>query len=199
MKTNIIFDIGNVIVKWQPFEVIKEVFPQTDAKEFFKKMYPVWQKLNLGQISIKEALTLYTGELEIKEEKIVDLLKKLQLHQVTFPESLALLQELQKNGYNLFSITDNIKEFVEFHRKNSEFFQYFKDVIVSADIGILKPDKRIFEHLLNKHNLLPETCIFIDDLDLNIEGAKTVGIEGILFTNAASCRSELQKFGVNVL
>lgn len=199
MKTNIIFDIGNVIVRWQPFEVIKEVFPQTDAKEFFKKMYPVWQKLNLGKISIKDALTLYTGELEIEEAKIAYLLHKLQSHQVTFPDSLALLQELKKNGYNLFSITDNIKEFVEFHRKNSEFFQYFKDVIVSSDIGVLKPDKRIFEYLLNKHNLLPETCIFIDDLDLNIEGARNADIDGILFTNAISCRKELQKFGVSVL
>lgn len=197
-KSNIIFDIGNVIVRWKPFEVIKQVFPKTDPKEFFKLMYPVWKDLNLGKLSIKEALSLYTGELQISEELIAKLLEQLQQHQTVIPGTIELLKDLKNQGYQLYSITDNIKEFVEYHRKNSNFFHYFKDVIISAEVGILKPDPKIFQHLLDKHQLNPAECIFIDDLDKNIEGAKSVGIEGIIFTDPKSCREELLAKGIKL-
>lgn len=195
---NIIFDIGNVLVRWQPFEVIKQVFPKTDPKEFFKLMYPVWQDLNLGKLSIEEALIIYTGELQISQQQITALLYQLQKHQVLIPDSIELLKNLSKQEYELYSITDNIKEFVEYHRTHSNFFHYFKDIIVSADVGILKPDKRIFQHLLDKHQLIPNECIFIDDIEKNVEGAKEVGMHGIVFTDPYSCKEELTKHGVKL-
>ena len=59
--------------------------------------------------------------------------------------------------------------------------QYFDGTVVSALVGICKPDRRIYEYLLFKYGLKAEECIFIDDLPANIEAAKEVGIHGILF------------------
>lgn len=193
MIKNIIFDIGNVIVGWNPYKVIAELFPNQNPQKFYQKMYPVWIELNLGKISEKEAHPLYQKTLDLSEQDVTKLFYELKKHQIIIPGTIDLLEELKLRGFNLYSITDNIKEILEYHRTHSTFLNYFKDIISSSDIGILKPDPRIFKYLLKKHHLIAEECVFFDDLEKNILGAKSLGIHGIIFKDAKSCKEELEK------
>lgn len=54
---NIVFDVGNVLVRWEPFEVINSVFPEFEAEDFYRKIYPTWIDLNLGKLSEDEAIS----------------------------------------------------------------------------------------------------------------------------------------------
>ena len=190
---NIVFDIGNVLVRWAPLEVIKSVFPELEPKDFYRKMYPIWIDLSLGKLTEDEAIERYHKELGWPKDRLARLMLEFKLNQKPLDGSIELLDKLQKLGLNLFSITDNIKELMAYHRKNSEFPKYFKDIIVSAELGILKPDARIYRYLLDKYNLDPKESVFIDDVQANVEGAIAVGMKAFQFTDYASCEKQLME------
>ena len=195
---NVVFDVGNVLVRWAPLEVIKTIFPEFEPKGFYKKMQPAWIDFNLGKFTEDEAISHYHGILSMPKERLVKLMAALKRHQTPLDGSVELLKKLQKSGINLFAITDNIKEFMDYHRKVSEFPQYFRDIIVSADIGVLKPDSRIYQHLLDKHHLTPHESIFIDDVPANVKGAIAVGMNAFQFIDTEACEKRLQELAVGV-
>lgn len=199
MIKNIIFDIGNVIVRWDPKNAVKAVLPEYEPKEFLKNIKPIWLDLNLGKYTEIEAIDLLHQQLDLSKEKLISLMHKFKTTQDPISGSLELLQNLKKQNYSLYSITDNIREIIEYHKVHSNFLEYFKDIIVSSDVGILKPDPRIFMHLIEKHKLIPSECIFIDDLEANIASAREIGMKGVLFTDSKSCEHELVEHGVKLM
>jgi putative hydrolase of the HAD superfamily len=195
---NIIFDIGNVLVKWAPYEVIGNLFPDHDTVEFYTKIRPVWIDLNLGKLSEARAIEIYQRQFNIEQQKLVQLLNGFKTSQIPIPGALELLHKLHLSNIALYSITDNTKEIIEYHRLHSNFLHYFKGVVVSADIGVLKPNKEIYQYLLDKYKLIAAETIFIDDTIINVEGAISVGIHAFQFTDAKSCEATLIKFGINL-
>lgn len=198
MIKNIIFDIGNVIVRWDPEGAVKSVLPEYNSQEFLKSIKPIWLDLNLGKYNEIEAIDLLHEQLNISKDNLVSLMHKFKTTQDPIPRTLELLKALKKQNYPLYSITDNIKEIIEYHKMHSNFLKYFDDVISSNDIGILKPDPKSFMHLIEKYSLIPSECIFIDDLARNIDGAESVGMKGILFIDSKACEDELKKHGVKL-
>ena len=194
---NVVFDIGNVLVKWAPHEVIKSVFPELDPIKFYEKMYPIFIDLNLGKLSELEATLLYEKQLNIPWQQIATLMAKLKTSQTLLPGSLELLQKLYIAKIALYSITDNIKETIHYHRIHSNFLHYFKGIVVSADLGILKPDQKIYRYLLDKYALKPSESVFIDDVLINVEGALSVNMHAFQFINAQQCQNQLIELGIN--
>ncbi|WP_316354648.1 HAD family hydrolase [Candidatus Trichorickettsia mobilis] len=66
---NVIFDIGNVLVRWAPYEVIQAVFPEYVPKEFYQQIHPIWIDLNLGKLTEKEAIRIYQDQLGVAENR----------------------------------------------------------------------------------------------------------------------------------
>lgn len=195
---NIVFDIGNVIVRWAPYEVIGPIFAGENPQDLFQKMRPVWLDLNLGKITEQEAISLLAHQLNAPTAKLIQLFADFKEHQDLIPGSINLLQKLDKLGFSLYSITDNIKEIMQYHRTHSNFLSYFKGIIASCDIGIVKPDERIFRALLNKYKLDPAESIFIDDIAANVEGAKAIGMKAFQFTDSKSCEKMLISYGIEL-
>jgi putative hydrolase of the HAD superfamily len=189
---NIVFDLGNVIVKWAPLDILKAVFPNQSAEQFYQDIRPIWIQLNLGQITEKEAIILYHNQLNIPKEKAAEMLNAFKTSQLPIPGMLELLSVLHEQGAPLYAITDNVKEIIEWHRTHSNFLHYFKDVVVSADIGILKPDQRIYRYLLDKYKLVASETVFIDDVLVNVKGAEAVGMQAFQFTDVSSCIEKLK-------
>lgn len=188
---NVIFDVGNVLVRWAPYEIIGAVLPQFNASDFYQSMSPIWIELNLGRLSEAQAIEHYQKLFDLPQEVLIRLMDELKFHQKPLDGSVQLLNKLQRYPIHLFSITDNVKEIMEYHKKNSDFPKYFKDIIVSADIGVLKPAPEIYTHLLTKHGLNASESIFIDDVLSNVEGAIHVGMNAFQFTDHASCEEKL--------
>lgn len=193
---NVVFDIGNVLVKWSPYEVLEQLFPQKGAKELYQQMRPIWIDLNLGKLTEQEAILGYQDLLNVPEKQLADLMQLLKTSQTSLPGSLELLKKLHAGNVPLYSITDNVKEIMEYHRLNSNFLHYFSGIAVSAEIGILKPNEKIYRYLLEQYKLDPAESVFIDDLMTNVEGARAVGMHAFQFISAESCESELIGFGI---
>ncbi len=196
---NIVFDIGNVMVKWAPQDVVATLFPESNdpdklSDSLFKSQ--IWYDLNLGNITEKEAIAIYATTFGIEVTRLEKLMCMIKESLTPLAGSFELLDKLYKSGFPLFSITDNVKEIVLYLKTKYDFWSKFKGVVISADISVLKPDPKIYKHLIEKYNLLPEECIFFDDLSINVEGAKKVGMNAIQFTTALQCEKDLRdKFG----
>lgn len=199
---NIIFDVGNVIVRWSPPHIVATTFPdhpphQQDllVEALFKT--DTWIQLNLGKISEKEAKAIYLATIDTLTPDRVDLLfDTIKFSLELIPGTLDIIQALHKNGYFLYSLTDNVKEIMHYLQERYDFWKYFKHVTVSAYIGMIKPNQDIFDYTLQKNQLLAHETLFIDDHLPNITTAKSIGLHTILFTDAPSCLQALQVLGV---
>lgn len=194
MIKNIIFDIGNVLINWHPGAVVEELFPdypdQTSlTKALFKSQ--TWYDLNLGKLTIKDAITEYNANLGLDIDVLNKLMSKMFDSLTPINESIALLKKLNTLGIPLYSITDNIREIINYEKSKYDFFNCFIDVITSYEVRALKPNPIIYEHLLEKHKLIANECLFIDDVLENVEGAIKVGMQAIQFTDAKSCEAYL--------
>lgn len=97
-------------------------------------------------------------------------------------ELLELISKLKLNNYNVYILSDNNKEAIEYYESNNLFDNIY-GYIISYEYNKLKRDGILFDILLNKYNLNPNECYFIDDLEININEAKKHGIKGYLYNN----------------
>ena len=91
-----------------------------------------------------------------------------------------LLEDCKAQGHRLFVISNwssEIIELISYDSYNKRLFSYFDDLILADKVGLKKPDPRIFDHIITKHNLDPQLCVFIDDQIKNLEGAQKAGIQ----------------------
>lgn len=199
---NIIFDVGNVIVQWSPTLILDKTFPELNeaSKErLFNDIFAceIWRKLNLGHIDEQQAKDLYQTSLSLEAALIDELFHHVKTTQELVPGTVELIKRLSRNGYNLYALTDNIHEIVAYLRQRYDFWQYFLHVTVSAEVDLLKPDQRIYQHALAENHLRAEETVFIDDLARNAEGAAALGIHAIQFTDCENCCKQLVALGVN--
>lgn len=196
---NVIFDIGNVLVVYKPLEVVSKLFPdRTDhqilTEQIFKSQ--TWLDLNLGKLTEQEANIIYSTVTGLKLSELTLLMQSIKESLNPVEGSFELLNRLYQANVKLYALTDNVKEIMVYLRERYSFWDYFLGVVVSAEVKVLKPAKEIYLHLLNTYELNPNESVFIDDLPRNIEGARSVGMQGIVFDDAISCEQELRKLGV---
>jgi len=198
---NVVFDIGNVLLRYAPEEVVRlafpqELFPEDLTKSIFKSQ--IWYDLNLGKITEKQAIRQYHRKLSIPVVKLEELMSAVKESLLPLEGSLELLDELYRKEITLYSITDNVKEIIKYLKGKYTFFNVFSGMSISAEIGVLKPAAKIYNHLIENYNLDPQETVFLDDLKANVEGAESIGMKGIHFNNAAQARKELQALGIEI-
>ncbi|WP_369410730.1 HAD family hydrolase [Erythrobacter ani] len=196
---NIVFDVGNVIVPWDPVGIERAAFgsERVEAHDYVSPLrgHPIFLALNRGELTIPETKPRYIEEGWSPEE--VDQL--FQALFTSFPiksDTLAMMHALKDAGYRLFSITDNVHEIVALLKDVHDFWPLFDVAAVSAEIGVLKPDPRIYRWLLDTAGIEPGESVFMDDVERNVEGARAAGMEAFVFTDAAAARDSLRALGV---
>jgi 2-haloacid dehalogenase len=109
----------------------------------------------------------------------------------------AIVEELDAKGVPLFAITNFSADFwAPFHAKEQAFFARFRHIVVSGEVKLLKPDPAIYFLALDRFGLKPAEALFIDDREINVEGALAVGMQAHLFTTAEDLRLRLQAEGL---
>ena len=198
MIKNYIFDFGNVLAEFDPYKLTAKYVENPDdiklvSEVVFDRLY--WDKLDRGTIEDDEVkseiLKRLPPELGNAGCRVYDNWV-LNLTAVSGMESL--VKDIHSKGYGLYLLSSISKGFAEnYHRVPwiSELFSCFNGLVLSGNIGIVKPHKEIFEYLINKYSLEPKECIFIDDSKVNTEGAERIGIRSYLFDGDST---KLRKF-----
>ncbi|NHJ47014.1 MAG: HAD family phosphatase [Asgard group archaeon] len=201
MIKNIIFDIGGVLLTWDPENYVKMVLGEKiDAKFFSDKLFTSyeWKELDRGSYSIEELHKKYQEMYpEIIEE--VNLLME-RWYEIINPinENIALVPKLKENGYKLYVISNYVREAIEAMKTKHRFFEYFNGMIISCYVNQIKPEREIYESLIKKYKLKVDECIFIDDSPENVEAAEKVGIKSVLCINPEQLNKELVKLNIKI-
>ena len=196
MIKNVIFDIGNVLVRWDPLTVVAQFFPPpADCQALTRRLFrsEEWFALNLGKITELELLQLYHQQLGIDLALLQALMQAVKESLLPIPGSFAILDNLYQAGIPLYALTDSTKEIVKYLQGKYQFWKKFKGIVVSAEIGYMKPSAFIYQYLLDTYQLKAAETLFIDDYLPNIEGAKQLSLQTIQFENASQCSADLRR------
>lgn len=197
MIKNIIFDIGGVLVDFNPGRVLREMgLPEEEVQEIEKNTArsSTWKELDRGVMPKEEVFEKLI--LQVPEQYRADARKFLYeetLKTVTSYEySAEWVKSLKDRGYKIYLLTNYPEWLFEAHFKEVfTFAKYVDGQVVSGTVKLIKPDPAIYKTILEKYSLVPEECVFIDDLPQNAQGARDAGINAIQFTNIDEVKAKL--------
>ena len=195
----IIFDIGGVVLSKRIEEVylklINDLGIDYDSFEDFRKNYD-FSGILKGEDSIEKFLKDIKNFFSL-EVNIIERWKKVYVDSMLINnEVINIINRLKKN-YIISSLSNTSKLHAEINRKRG-VFSYFEPALNSCDLGLKKPEKEIYNLMLDRLNLKPEQCIFIDDRELHIDSAKKLGFKTILFKDSQQLLSDLNKNNIKL-
>ena len=184
MLKNIIFDFGNVIMNWNPDEILNHYQLTPSEHDLLKKVIvksKEWFEIDAGKINEKEATQIFVSrvpeQLQDKVKQIMDTWPQ----NVDFYEPVFLfMEQLRKHGFRIYALSNTGMQFANFV-KNSEIGDYFDGFVFSAKEKIMKPNPKIYQKLLDRYNLQVDECLFVDDLSENTAAAEKLGMQAFTF------------------
>jgi putative hydrolase of the HAD superfamily len=197
MIKNIIFDIGQVLARFRWREYIEDFGYSKEVAERLGKatvLSPYWNEVDRGVKTAQEIVELcvsYDKGIEQEIRKFYENTSKLV---VEFDYSYDWVKELKDQGLKIYLLS-NYGEGNFAHIKDVfRFFALIDGAVISYQEKCIKPEEKIYRTLLDRYELNPDECVFIDDLAPNIEGAKKLGIHGIQFLELDQVKEELKTY-----
>ncbi len=193
---NIVFDLGRVLIKFEPKEYIEQNVPEEKREDFYNGIFgsTEWLMLDRGTLSYEDAKKIFKERVP-GADKQIDRLFDADLFEILQPieENVKLLPKL-KEKYNLYILSNFHQPAFEHIFKKYEFFRLFDGHTVSCYYYLLKPEKEIYDTLIDKFNLIPEETVFIDDTKVNIDACEKEGIRGIHLPDYTELKQKLEEF-----
>ena len=182
-----IFDIGNVLVDYKPVVYLDSLFSDSSLVNninaaIFKS--PEWLYMDQGTLSHAEAIDIFSARLPELEYAIIRTMESVNKMFIPIPETIQLLPTIKKSGHGLYFLSNIHKEIRDFLLENHKYFSLFDGGVFSCDIQLTKPSTEIYRFLIEKYRLMPQDCLFFDDIAENVAAAEKEGIKGVLFTTA---------------
>ncbi len=195
----VVFDLGGVLIDWNPRYLYRKLFDDEAAMETFlaEVVTPEWNgQQDSGRTWAEAVETLSRQHPEQRELIAAYWHRWLEMLADPIAETVEILEELRGTGVRLLALTNWSAETFPLARPRYPFLEWFDRIIVSGEMKIVKPDLRIFRHLLEDNGLDPATTVFIDDSEANVQAAAGLGMTAIRFVGAEPLRRDLEKLGV---
>jgi len=193
----IIFAAGGVIMTSdKAYEFLARKAGISDSKliEIRKKYVRPAQR---GEMSTEEFLDGFSSELKINKEKLRKLFEEGSKLMTVDTAVLKIADSLQKHGY-VTALVANTTEMYRGFSKETEVYKKFSLLIVSYEVGVRKPEEKMYKIALEKVKVDAKECIFIDSRKYHLAPAAKLGMKTILFKNAEQLKADLQKLGVKI-
>ena len=199
MIKNILFDMGNVLIRFEPKQYVKNAgLSESDQQLLLRELYGSidWVRLDRGTITEEEvyahACARLPAELHAAAEYII-------YHWnepiVPITGTADVVHELKARGYTLYLLSNAARrQHTYWHDIPGS--ECFSGTLISADVHLLKPEAAIYQALFDKFDLTAASCLFVDDFPSNIEAAENAGMQGIVFHDAGQLREELKARGI---
>ena len=196
----VVFDLGGVLIEWDPRHLYRKLFVGDVAamEDFLANVCThEWNRGQDAGRSFAEGARLLKAEHPDKAELI-------DAYGARFDEmmpgpiagSVEILAELRARGTPLYLLSNFSAETFPPAFERFDFLRWFRAMVISGEVGVIKPDPRIYEILIERFAIDPHRAVYIDDVAVNAEAAGRFGIHGIQFTSPAALRAELAGLGL---
>ncbi len=196
----IVFDFGNVLLEWDPRFVYRKFFQENEEgmENFLKEIkFAEWNAEQDKGRPFEEGIAILSREFPQHAE----LIQAYHDHwQDSIGDAIAgsveILKRLKHKGFRLYGLSNWSAETFPFALAKYDFFGMFDDMVISGQVGFVKPDPAIYTVLLEKIGKPADACLFIDDSLANIQQAKRMRFVTIHFTSPAQLEAELTQMGI---
>ncbi|HLA57119.1 MAG TPA: HAD family phosphatase [Puia sp.] len=194
----IIFDFGGVLIDWNPRYMYRDEFEETaEMEDFLEKVCTDdWnlqqdkgRSLAEGTRMLQDRFPEFVGKIQLYYDQWEKMIKG------HIPQNVAVLEKL-KEKYTLYGLTNWSAETFPIVFKRYAFFTLFDGIVISGEEKLIKPDKKIFELMLERYHLEAENSLFIDDNAKNIQAAKEMGFATIHVLEKIDLKNELHAMGL---
>jgi 2-haloacid dehalogenase len=198
--TSVIFDLGGVLIDWNPRHLYRQFFPGDDAalERFLAEVTTSeWNRELDGGRSFAEAI----ADLQHQHPEHHELIA---MYWDRWPEMLGgvndgtvqLVRDLKSNGLRVFALSDWSAETFPLAKRAVPELGLFDDIQISGEAGMTKLDPRAFGLAIARFNVDPAATVFIDDAPANLDGARAAGLTALRFTGADALRTQLTDMGL---
>ena len=196
MKKTVIFDLGNVLINWDPNGILQRFSDDSVEQEQYRAIFfnQVWLALDAGLIEYDNALKLFSLQLEKPLTEMERFMQTVRESLEPLPLALELLHDLHHREVDLICISNMPLHADHYLRQRYDYWHLFRGIVISAEVKLLKPHRDIFDYTIEQYQLNPQQTFFIDDSKPNIDAAKKCGISGVCYQNNQAGIEQVYRF-----
>ena len=202
----VVFDLGAVLLRWQPAEIVQHELPghaptaaaaQLLCDSIFQGLHPgaTWADFDRGTVEPAPLADLLAAQSGVDAADLLRFIHAIPNHLHTKQDTAALLPRLQAQGHRLVYLSNMPTSYADRLLDERDFFDHFEDGIFSARVGLIKPEHGIYALAETQFGLTPADTVFIDDNAHNVATARARGWQAIQFLDAAQCERDLVQLG----
>ncbi|MEM9820433.1 MAG: HAD family phosphatase [Bacteroidota bacterium] len=200
MTTTIIFDLGKVLIHWDPRNLYRKIFTDEEEMEYFLREVcsPDWNEAQDAGRTWAEGVFLAQNQFPKYHKEIAAFEKRWpEMLDGAVEGTVDILKTIHsQQRHRLYALTNWSRETFPIARAQFDFLNLFAGILVSGEEMMKKPDPRIYQLLLDRYQITAKESVFIDDSERNVEGARKMGIPSILFVSPQQLKRDLLDFGV---
>ena len=197
-KNTVIFDLFNVLVRWRHEKAYAKVITDPQRLEFFLQNV-IGSRFDylMEHTSIEEAVIEtqkkypeYADEIAIYPQILPEMFDGY------ITENLQIIKELKETGVKVYLLSNLHLSAIPMAKKIVDFWDLFDGIIISGEVGASKPEPEIFQILFDRFKINPKEAVFIDDTEVNVQAAKILGLDALIFKDSQEVRAFLEKFSL---
>ncbi|MDF2556928.1 MAG: HAD-superfamily hydrolase, subfamily variant 3 [Bacillales bacterium] len=191
----LVFDLGNVLMKFEMHDFLSNVLEDKSiVDEVYETIFKSeeWLLLDQGMILIEDAFAIFKERKPHLANEIQFTFDNWMEQLVPVEKNTTYLKVLKEMGYELYFLSNYHEVSSAYCFDKFDFFKLFDGGVWSHAVKINKPDRRIYEVLLERYNLTAENCLFIDDVEENCEVARTVGMNAVCYNRHMDLQETLK-------
>lgn len=194
---NLIFDVGNVLLEYRWYQMLLDFGLSEEEAQVARPLIfenKTWEEFDMGNLPTQEIVDSYCEQLPQYEELLRWFFGHLELMHIARPDVWERVHALKEKGYRIYLLSNYSKDFFDVHTKDASFMNDIDGKLVSYEVHLMKPDKAIYECLLERYDLKAEESVFFDDRPENTEAAEALGIRSYTITSKEYLLSVLDEF-----
>jgi 2-haloacid dehalogenase len=190
----VVFDLGGVLVDWDPRHVYRELLPDDAAIDAFFARVPLFERNYQDNdrgvpiaTTVDELCELHPGDEHLIRawgDNYTTMARRI------YDDVVEIVAELHARGVRLLALSNAPLE-MEPTWRAFDFCRYFEGFVISGEEGVVKPERAIFEVLIERYGVDPANAAFVDDVQHNIDAANELGFHGVLHQSAEQLRRDL--------
>jgi 2-haloacid dehalogenase len=191
----IIFDLGNVLVQWDPANLYRKIFKDEEEVNYFLNNVCTmdWHTVQDAGRSPQEGTEALVKEHPDWEHPIRAFYARWkEMFSGPIHGSVQILKALKEKGYKVYALSNWNDELFTRTLDDFPFLNWFDGKVISGEVKMKKPEEDIYHLLLQRYQINPERALFIDDNKHNVETARRLGINSILFTTPEALQTDLE-------